>query len=130
MLKIGLFWYLNCILMLNWIVWNKTLFIFNCVLSSRLGLQYTLTASLQKDKLLSTSEFPGYDTKQSDGEVPVMLELWEMQSIPSLLSLPCPLLPRVVAPDRVLFMGQIELDSVHMLIWIAWNRTVLAFNSL
>ena len=27
---------------------------------------------------------PGYDTKQSDGEVPVMLELWEMQSTPSL----------------------------------------------
>ena len=30
----------------------------------------------------------GYDTKQSDGEVPVMLELWGMRSTPSLASLP------------------------------------------
>ena len=33
---------------------------------------------------------PGYDTKQSDGEVPVMLEFWGMQSTPSLPSLPSP----------------------------------------
>ena len=32
-----------------------------------------------------------YDTKQSDGEVPVMLELWGMQSTPSLPSFPGPL---------------------------------------
>ena len=51
-----------------------------------------------------------YDTKQSDGEVPVLLELWEMQSIPSLPSLPGPLLPIVVAPGRVISMGQIELN--------------------
>ena len=31
---------------------------------------------------------PRYDTKQSDGEVPVMLELWGMQSALSLPSLP------------------------------------------
>ena len=31
------------------------------------------------------------DTKQSDGEVPVLLELWEMQSTPSLPLLPGPL---------------------------------------
>ena len=46
-----------------------------------------------------------YDTKQSDGEASVMLELWEMQSAPSLPSLPGPLWPGVVAPDRVLCMG-------------------------
>ena len=34
---------------------------------------------------------PGYDTKQSDGEAPVMLELWGMRSTSSLPSLPCPL---------------------------------------
>ena len=33
----------------------------------------------------------GYDIKQSDGEVPVMLELWGMWSTPSLPSLPGPL---------------------------------------
>ena len=58
---------------------------------------------------------PGYDTKQSDGEVPVMLELWEMRNTPSLPSLPGPLWPEVVAPDRVLPMGQIELKCVLML---------------
>ena len=30
------------------------------------------------------NEYPGYDTKQSNGEVPVMLGLWGMQSTPSL----------------------------------------------
>ena len=36
-------------------------------------------------------EDPGYDTKQSDGKAPVMLELWGMQSTPSLPLLPGPL---------------------------------------
>ena len=48
---------------------------------------------------------PGYDTKQSDGEVPVMLEFWRIRSDPSLPSLPGPLWPRVVAHDRALSMG-------------------------
>ena len=37
---------------------------------------------------VSHNECPGYDTKQSDGEVPVMLELWKMRSAPLLPSLP------------------------------------------
>ena len=37
---------------------------------------------------LPNNKYPRYDIKQSDGEAPVMLELWEMWSIPSLLSLP------------------------------------------
>ena len=45
------------------------------------------------------AQCPGYD-KQSDGEVPAMLELWGMQSTPSLPSLPGPLWPGVVAPDK------------------------------
>ena len=44
-----------------------------------------------------------------------MLELWGMQSTPSLPSLPGPLWPGVVAPDRALSMGQIELNCVLML---------------
>ncbi len=59
-----------------------------------------------------TNECPGYDTKQSDGEVPVMLELWGMQSTPSLPLLPGQLWLGVVPPDRVLSMGQIELICV------------------
>ena len=38
----------------------------------------------------TSNEGPGYDTKQS--EVPEILELWQMWSTPSLLSLPGPLL--------------------------------------
>ena len=41
-----------------------------------------------------------------------MLELWGMHSTPSLPPLPGPLWLGVVAPDRVLSMGQIELNSV------------------
>ena len=52
-----------------------------------------------------THEYPGYDTKQLDGEVPVILGLWGMQSTPSLPLLPGPLWPGVVAPDRALSMG-------------------------
>ena len=73
---------------------------------------------------LRLNECPEYDTKQSDGEVPVMLELWGMQSTSSLPSLPGPLWPGVVAPDRVLSMGKIELNCVLIQNWISWNRTV------
>ena len=53
-----------------------------------------------------------------------MLDLWGMRSNLSLPSLPGPLCLRVVAPDRVLSMSQIELNCVIMLNWIVWNRTV------
>ena len=56
-------------------------------------------------RLPPRNESHGYDTKQSDGEVPIMLKLWGMQSAPLLPSLPGPLWPGVVAPDRALFMG-------------------------
>ena len=84
------------------------------------------------------NECPGYDTKQSDGEVPAMLELWGMQSTPSLPSLPGPLWPGVVAPDKGPIYGLnrtkpcffhytdfLHLNCVFMLNWIVWNRTVL-----
>ena len=67
---------------------------------------------------------PGYATKQSDDEVPIMQEVYGMRSNPSLPSLPGPLCPGVVAPDRVLSMDQIERNCVLMLNWIVWNRTV------
>ena len=44
-----------------------------------------------------------------------MLELWVMWSTSSLSSLPGPLWPGVVAPDRVLYIGQTELNCVLML---------------
>ena len=60
----------------------------------------------------SSNECLGYDIKQSDDETPVMLELWGMWHTPSLPSLPGPLWPGVVSPDKVLSMGQIELFDI------------------
>ena len=62
--------------------------------------------------------------KKIDDEVPVMLEFWGMRSTSSLPSLPGPLWPKLFAPDRMLYMGQIELNSELMLNWVIWNRTV------
>ena len=70
-----------------------------------------------------------YDTKQSDGKVPVTQELWGIPSTSSLLSLPGPLWPGVVAPDRVLSMGLIDLNSELMRNWIVWNRTVYLYRN-
>ena len=64
-----------------------------------MGLKNMLTASRQRGK---TS---GKDTKQSDDEVSVMMELWRMQSTPSLLSVPVPLLLGVVALDSHAIQG-------------------------
>ena len=73
------------------------------------------------------NQCPGYDTKQSESEVPVILELWGMRSTPSLPSLPGPHCCGVVAPDRILSTGQTELNCEFMLNWIDWNGTVLRF---
>ena len=70
---------------------------------------------------------PGYDSKQIDGEVAVMLQFWGMRSTPLLSALSGPFWPGVVASDRVLSMDQIELNCILMLNWIAWNRIVLRF---
>ena len=55
-----------------------------------------------------TNECLGYDTKTSDGEIPI-LEHWEMWSTLSLSLLPGPLWPKVGVPDSVPPMSQIEL---------------------
>ena len=60
-------------------------------------------------------ECPGYDTKQSDSEVPAMLELWGMQSTPLLPLLPGPLWPGVVAPDKGPIYGLNRINSILML---------------
>ena len=63
----------------------------------------TPTATLQTG--MTSNECLGYDTKQADDKVPVMLVLWEMQCSSSLSSLPGTLCPGVVAPDRYLSKG-------------------------
>ena len=45
------------------------------------------TDCISAEEYDSPNENPAYDTKQSDGEVLVILQLWGMQSTPSLPSL-------------------------------------------
>ena len=77
----------------------------NLLLRSRLRLYNTPNASLQRGKTPPHNECPGYDIKQSDGEVPVMLEVWGIWGTPSLQLLPGPLWPGMVAPDWALSMA-------------------------
>ena len=53
------------------------------------------------------NERPAYDIKQTDGEVPVRLELWEIWCKPLLPLLPGPLKPRVIT-SRVLSMFKLN----------------------
>ena len=53
-------------------------------------VNYTLFTNLRKYHPVGWG-CPGYDTKQSDGDAPVILELWGMRSTSSLPSLPGPL---------------------------------------
>ena len=85
------------------------------VLPSQLGVLNTLTAPLQRGKAPPPNECPRYDTKQSDGEVPAVLELWGMWSTPSLPLLPGPLWPGVVAPDKGPIYGLNRINSILML---------------
>ena len=52
--------------------------------------------------------------------------MWSTLLLPSL---PDILWPGVLAPDRVLSMGQIELNSLLMLNWIVWNITVYMYKN-
>ena len=79
---------------------------------SQLVVAVEYTDCISVERLDPTpSECPGYDTKQYDDVAPVMLELGWMRSTPPFPSLPGPLCPGVVAPDKVLSMGQIELAA-------------------
>ena len=69
----------------------------------------------------TSNECPGYDTKQSDDEFPVMLKFWGMWNTPLLLSLQSPPWRGAVTPDEVLSMGQTELNYVFKLNWIDIN---------
>ena len=76
-----------------------------------------------------TDWISGYDSKQSDGEDPVMLDLWGMQNTPLLPLLLGPFWSGVVTPYRFLSMDQIGLNSVFMINWIVWNRTVYIYKN-
>ena len=54
---------------LNWIIWNKTVLTLTLCIAQLAGAVEYTTAPLQKDKT-TPNDCPGYDTLQSDGEVP------------------------------------------------------------
>ena len=54
----------------------------------------------------STNECLGYNIKEFDGEAPMMVELWQMPLLPGRLW------PAVVAAERFLSIGQIELFEI------------------
>ena len=58
------------------------------------------------------NESHGYDIKSSAGVTAVMLELWEMHSIPSMPLFPGLLQPRVITLDSVISRGQTELLDI------------------
>ena len=66
-------------------------------------VEYTNYTSTEEWDL--PNESPGYDTKESDGEVPVTQELWGMRIILALPLFPGPLWPGMVIPSRALSMG-------------------------
>ena len=51
------------------------------------------------------NKFPGFDTKQADGEVTAMMELWGMWRTLSLPWLQSPLWPGMVASEWALSIG-------------------------
>ena len=90
-----------------WEVWStpslplKTISLYTKPLKTTQKCKAQLTSLLGGGVIPPPNEYPGYDLKQSDGEAPVMLKLWGMQSTPSVPLLPGSLWPRVVAPDMI-----------------------------
>ena len=67
-----------------------------------------------------SNECPRYYTKQSDGEVPVMLGLWGIWGTPSMPLLPGPFWSGVVAPDKDPIYGLNRTNCKIMLKWTVW----------
>ena len=88
------------------------------------AVEYTDCTSEEGYEPLPHNKCPKYDTKQSDGEVPVMMGLWAMWNTSSLPSLPGSLWPGMVAPDRALSMSYIEINWILIPNWIVWIRTI------
>ena len=84
-----------------------------------------------------SNEYPIYDSKLSDGEVPV-LELSGMWSTLSLPLVPGSLWPSVISPDSVLFIGkkncltfkQCANKWLILINWIVRYRIVWSFNCM
>ena len=68
--------------MLNWIIWNKAVLTLPlCIVQSTGAVEYTDCPSAGCNDP-NLNESPNYDTKQSDGEVPVKAgALWNVEHL-------------------------------------------------
>ena len=89
-------------------IYIYTFSLFHFLFPRRLFLYNTLTTYLQRSK--PHQWMSSYDTKQSDCEFPVLLEVWGILGVPLSLSFPGLPWPGVVVPDMVLSKGKIELN--------------------
>ena len=80
--------------------------IFVRLAQSAQGVEYT--NCIFAEGYNSRNKCPDYDIKPSHGET-LALKIWRMLNTPSMPLLQGPLWPGVVAPDRVLSMGQKEV---------------------
>ena len=81
---------------------NNTVFFILCKLLYKKESSAHLAGTVEYTDCTSVdpaNECPVYDTKQFDGEVPVILLLWGMWSTPSLPFFSGPLRPGMVASD-------------------------------
>ena len=79
------------------------------LVSSRIWTR--VAVSISYDDNITSRAPPGYDIKQSDCEAPA-LEIRGIRGTSSLSLLPSLFWPGVVASDRVLSKGQIELFDI------------------
>ena len=136
------FLHLNCVFMLNWIARNRT--VLTSTLCTYTKLNYLKWHCFDINSMYCPvswggefhrlrlsrgvghppNDWPGCDTGQSGCRVPVMLELWGMQSTFSLPLPPGLLWPEVVTPGGALSVGWVELDTLLVLIWVVWIGAV------
>ena len=92
--------------------WTSTHFNIFHLLLAQLAWGVEYADCMSAENKTPSNECSWYDTKPSDNEAPVILVLRGMWSTPSLPSFPGPLWAGLVAPDRVLSMGQIEVFDI------------------
>ena len=85
--------------------WQPTLSVISSPAQLVGAVEYTDCISAEGQ---DPNKCPGYNIKTFDGEAPVL----ENMEYPFITTLPGPLWPRVIALDRVLSVGQIELFDI------------------
>ena len=75
------------------------------------AVEYTNNISAEEENP-SPNECPGYDTKASDVETPVMQKLWEMQSTSSLPLLQGPLRPIYASNRTFWYLNWVQANDL------------------